>query len=171
MSVCWFVLLPVSLYVSTSLENDWIFFSKTLHIWTFEILLKWSESLKILTPVGFFVPIFVGFFLSHFLLLWWSLHKKNQSMVLSAGSPFGVSWDSYAFLYFLITIQYFFFSVLQWWSFHVKRFFMLFTPLLGPITLEYIPYLLGNFRVFLDPFLFNIFSLYFLQLLLVLGQP
>lgn len=171
MSVCWFVLLPVSLYVSTSLENDWIFFSKTLHIWTFEILLKWSESLKIFTPVGFFVPIFVGFFCPIFYYSGGHYTKKNQSMVLCAGSPFEVSWDSCAFLYFLITIQYFFFSVLQWWSLHVKRFFMLFTPLLGPITLEYIPNLLGNFRVFLDPFLFNIFSLYFLQLLLVLGQP
>ena len=118
-----------------------------------------------------FYSNFCWFFMSHFLLLWWSLHTKNQSMVLSAGSPFGVSWDSCAFLYFLITIQYFFFSVLQWWSLHVKRFFMLFTSLLGPITLEYIPNLLGNFRVLLDPFLFNIFSLYYLQLLLVLGQP
>ena len=101
MSVCWFVLLPVSLYVSTSLENDWIFFSKTLHIWTFEILLKWSESLKILTPVGFFVPIFVGFFLSHFLLLWWSLHKKK-----SKHGP--LCWESFWGILRLICFSIFF---------------------------------------------------------------
>ena len=67
LSVCWFVLLPVSLYISTFIENEWIFFSKSLHIWTFEILLKGSQSLKILTPVGFFLPIFVVFYVPLFI--------------------------------------------------------------------------------------------------------
>lgn len=90
MSVCWFVLLPVSLYVSTSLENDWIFFSKTLHIWTFEILLKWSESLKIFTPVGFFVPIFVGFFCPTFYYSGGHYTKKSKHGPLCWESFWGI---------------------------------------------------------------------------------
>ena len=177
MSVC----LSLCKYVALFFENDWIFFSETLHMGFLRHCWGGHKHKKIISLTylrggeEIFWVIFAHFrlfldilswnFVEMFLLLlWWSLHTKNPRAWLSlAGVILGyfwahfhlcsnVSWEMFNFSSWNF-IQIFLVYIL-WQSTHY--FFFSCLVLMEPI-LVYVPLFRENYSIFSHEILYRCF--------------